>query len=281
VLGWPDAALLQVDLTVPPPTPAGRRRPPLAARIRACDVATGNRILDARVSLVGERARLRDPDAVPRAQAAPAVHAALLGRPLICWNYGDLAALREAVPHPGWPDSGRYGPGPHTYAADSDSTAWRAQLDDRRHRLRPARLNQIRRPRRRHRRPSCGSHMHRSPLSDGASTTAVRPVPSSTPPRSVKPAPPNRTGRPCAASCAQSAPGGGAVGGAVDGTAVEGVAGVTHTGAGRAGASVQPATSTAHSGTRRVVPRDRGTAGRRAITCRPYPPTAVRPRRAC
>jgi hypothetical protein len=131
VLARPDAVVVQVDLTVPPPTPAGRRRPPIAARIRACAVASGARLLDVRVSLVGERARLRDEAAVPRDQVAPAVHAALLGRPLICWDHDELLALREAVPHPDWP-GGSSPADRRPYSARQDSTLWRAQLDDRR-----------------------------------------------------------------------------------------------------------------------------------------------------
>jgi hypothetical protein len=57
------------------------------------------------------------------------VHAALLGRPLICWDHDELLALREAVPHPDWPN----GSSPAERRPNSvrlDATLWRAQLDD-------------------------------------------------------------------------------------------------------------------------------------------------------
>ncbi|MDI6101881.1 hypothetical protein QLQ12_25000 [Actinoplanes sp. NEAU-A12] len=132
VLAWPGAVVVQVDQSVPPPTPAGTRRKPIAARIRACDVATGTRLTDVLVSLAGTRSRLRDPAARESDDVAPVVHGALLGRPLLCWSGSDTAALRAAVPHPDWPTAGRYGSHPRAWLAESTSRWWRAQLDDRR-----------------------------------------------------------------------------------------------------------------------------------------------------
>jgi hypothetical protein len=92
LLAWTGAAVLQVDLHVPPPTPAGRRRPPTAARVRAVD-------LDA---------------------AAPAIHRALVGRRLLLWSHQDLVNLLAAAPHDALP-----GVGEVHWAHDGDG--WPAQ----------------------------------------------------------------------------------------------------------------------------------------------------------
>jgi hypothetical protein len=132
LLAWPDARVFQVDLTDAPRAESGRARPPIAARVRACDVRSGKRVLDVLCSLVGPKSALRDPDAVPAADARPVIHKALLGRPLIYWADDELKRLRRAAPDPGWPAFGRYGPAPRGYAVHSDSMVWRAQLNQRR-----------------------------------------------------------------------------------------------------------------------------------------------------
>ena len=140
LLAWPDGAVVQVDLTVPPPTPAGRRRPPTAARVRACDLA-GARLVDVLVRLVGPRAHHVPPGAVARADAAGAVHRAVLGRRLVVWRVADLHQLAMAAPHerlPGsWQASDLSQPhlpvGGHVraVAVEPVATRWRGQLDPR------------------------------------------------------------------------------------------------------------------------------------------------------
>lgn len=124
------AAVLQVDLRNPGPTPGGNTRPDVAARIRAVDL-DGRRRLDVLVDLTGARSKFRDPDAVAREQAAPVVHQALLGRPLIAWQYREFADLRTAAPHPDWYRPA-YG-GRHESLTDVAelSRQWRGQLDER------------------------------------------------------------------------------------------------------------------------------------------------------
>ena len=113
LLSWPDAAILQVDLTVPPPTPAGRRRPATAAHLRAVDLH-GMRLVQVLVRLVGPRAHHVPVHAVPAAAAAPVVHRALLGRRLLTWSLQDLRSLQDlerlhqAAPHPDLPRLPRY-----------------------------------------------------------------------------------------------------------------------------------------------------------------------------
>ncbi len=97
VLGWDEAALVQVDQTVPPSAPSGRKRPPTAARIRACDLS-GSRLLDVVVRLVGPSAQHIPDGAVAPDDAAPTIHQALSGRRLIVWHERDLEHLRQAAP---------------------------------------------------------------------------------------------------------------------------------------------------------------------------------------
>ncbi len=81
LLAWTGAAVLQVDLHVPPPTPAGRRRPPTAARVRAVDL-DGGRLVDVLVRLVGPRAHYVPDGAVGPQATVPTIHRALVGRPV-------------------------------------------------------------------------------------------------------------------------------------------------------------------------------------------------------
>lgn len=123
----PGAVVLHAVQNGLPRTPSGRARPPLSARIRAVGAATGRSLLDVNVSLVGLRARLRDPDAVPAAEVAEKVIAVLGGKTLICWS-GDVGVLRQAVPYD-WPDRDYYTQRPRTVTVESWSTSWRAQMN--------------------------------------------------------------------------------------------------------------------------------------------------------
>jgi hypothetical protein len=98
LLASPQAAVLQVDLVVPPPTPAGRKRPPTAARVRAVGL-DGTRLVDMLVRLVGPRAHHLSAGAIAAEDAAPAIHRVLLGRRLLLWSDQDLAGLRLATRH--------------------------------------------------------------------------------------------------------------------------------------------------------------------------------------
>jgi hypothetical protein len=102
LLGWTDAAVVPVDLHTPPPTPAGRKRPPSAARVRAVD-PHGRRLVDVLVRLVGPCAHHIPQGAIPTGEAAPPVHRAQLGRRLLMWGQHDLIGLHQAAPHPELP----------------------------------------------------------------------------------------------------------------------------------------------------------------------------------
>jgi hypothetical protein len=133
LLGWTDAAVVQVDLAVPPPMPSGRARPPTAARIRAVDLQ-GERLVDVLVRLVGPRAHHVPAGAVPPKDAAPAV-GRLQGRRLIVWHEPDLEHLRRVAPdlnradeHAGW--NRAYGfPREQVAVLWWLVTQWRGQLD--------------------------------------------------------------------------------------------------------------------------------------------------------
>ncbi|SRR6266511_10653 len=103
LLAWgTGAVVVQVDLHIPPLTPAGRRRPPTAARVRAAGL-DGARLVDVLVRLVGKRAEHVPADAIPAQEAVPKIHQAVLGARLIMWSLLDLERLRLAAPHPGLP----------------------------------------------------------------------------------------------------------------------------------------------------------------------------------
>jgi hypothetical protein len=144
LLAWTGAAVLQVDLHVPPPTPAGRRRPPTAARVRAVNL-DGGRLVDALVRLVGPRAQRVPEGAIAPEAAAPVIHRALVGRRLLMWSHQDLANLWAAAPHEDWPhigdvhgayDAAEFGADPLSHpiraravALQHLATRWRGQLD--------------------------------------------------------------------------------------------------------------------------------------------------------
>ncbi len=141
LLPWTGAAVVQVDLHVLPPTPAGRRRPPTAARVRAVNL-DGGRLVDVLVRLVGPRAHHVPADALAPEDAVPTIHEAVLGARLILWSIQDLDRLRVAAPHPDLPQL------PHAYevsdlpqphlpipehvqavAVEPMATRWRGQVD--------------------------------------------------------------------------------------------------------------------------------------------------------
>jgi hypothetical protein len=134
LLTWADAAIVQVDLSVPAATPAGRKRTPTAAHVRACDVQ-GERLIDVLVRLVGPRAHHVPAGAVPREDAAPAIHEALEGRRLIAWHEPDLQHLRQAAPdlsradeHAGWNQMCGF-PRERVAVLWCLAAQWRGQLD--------------------------------------------------------------------------------------------------------------------------------------------------------
>jgi hypothetical protein len=141
LLAWPHATIVQVDLTVPPPAPSGRKRPPTAARIRAIGLA-GERLVDVLVQLVGPRAQHVPADTLAPEQALPAIHQAVLGRRLIMWSIQDLERLRLAAPHQDLPRLPRLFeasdvPQPHlpipehvqAVTVEPMATRWRGQVD--------------------------------------------------------------------------------------------------------------------------------------------------------
>jgi hypothetical protein len=141
LLAWPGAAVVQVDLHMPPPTPAGRRRPPTAARVRAVDL-DGARLVDVLVRLVGPRAHYVPAGAVAPEDVVPAIHQAVVGARLIMWSVLDLERLRLAAPHPdlprlAWLPEASDLPQPHlplpdharAVAVEPMATRWRGQVD--------------------------------------------------------------------------------------------------------------------------------------------------------
>jgi hypothetical protein len=137
VLAWEAGAVVQVDLTVPPPSDSGRKRPPTAARIRAVDL-TGRRLVDVTIRLVGPRARWVPDSAVSSEEGMLKAHRALLGRPLVLWEGSEMEALLEAAPHETWRPAvpqWRLKPGEqpperaHWETVHTKATQWRGQLD--------------------------------------------------------------------------------------------------------------------------------------------------------
>jgi hypothetical protein len=136
VRGWldrPGVSIVQADLVNPGPTSSGSARRDTAIRVAAVD-GDGLRIVDALVSLVGPRARIVEPEAIPTADGAAIVHRALLGRPLIAWDESELWALVRALPHADWQEGRRWGSWDEDRiaAVQPVSTRWRGQLDERR-----------------------------------------------------------------------------------------------------------------------------------------------------
>ncbi|MEU4235526.1 hypothetical protein AB0F17_65645 [Nonomuraea sp. NPDC026600] len=95
-------AVLWVDLHEAPRTPAGRRRPPLAARVQAVD-HTGGRLLDVLVRLAGPRTPGAPNEAMPATEGAQALQAALDGRHLVGWESRPLGPVTERLAELGAP----------------------------------------------------------------------------------------------------------------------------------------------------------------------------------
>jgi len=96
----------------------------------------GARLLDVTVRLVGPRAQHVPAEAIARTEAAPRVHRALLGRPLLLWDGQELTELRTAVPHSDWPS---WDDRPARYATVRELSArWRGQLDPRTRQILPS-----------------------------------------------------------------------------------------------------------------------------------------------
>lgn len=97
-----ELAVVWVSLHEAEPTPSGRRRPPLAARVQAVD-HTGRRLVDALVRLAGPRTKGAPEEAVPAAEGAQSLRKALVGRRVLCWTSSALEPVTErlmALGHP-------------------------------------------------------------------------------------------------------------------------------------------------------------------------------------
>ncbi|WP_214327897.1 hypothetical protein [Nonomuraea sediminis] len=95
-------AVVWVNLHEAPRTAAGRARPPLAAQVQAVD-GTGGRLLDILVRLAGPRTSGAPADAVPAAEGAGALRAALDGRRLVGWDVRPLAPVTDRLAALGQP----------------------------------------------------------------------------------------------------------------------------------------------------------------------------------
>ncbi|GAA3225071.1 hypothetical protein [Nonomuraea helvata] len=134
-------AVVWVHLHEAPPTPAGRARPPLAARVQAVD-RTGARLLDVLVRLAGPRTSGAPADAVPAAAGAEALRAVLDGRRLIGWDDRPLAPVTDRLAALGSPvrlsapeEERRHGDGWPGTVRDRVAQ-WRGELDPATRRLR-------------------------------------------------------------------------------------------------------------------------------------------------
>lgn len=93
-------AVVWVEVLGAEPTPAGRKRAPLASRVQAVD-EKGRRILDVLIRLAGPRTRGAPAEALAPGEGAERMAAALAGRRRVVW--GPLMAVRErlaALGHP-------------------------------------------------------------------------------------------------------------------------------------------------------------------------------------
>ncbi|TMR14094.1 hypothetical protein ETD86_29555 [Nonomuraea turkmeniaca] len=92
----PATAVVWVSVHEAPRTPAGRARPPLAARVQAVD-GSGDRLLDVLVRLTGPRTAGAPAKAVSAAEGAAALHAALDGHHLVGWYDRPLHSVTERL----------------------------------------------------------------------------------------------------------------------------------------------------------------------------------------
>ncbi|MFD0353608.1 hypothetical protein ACFVHW_07645 [Streptomyces sp. NPDC127110] len=102
-------AIVWVDLLEAEPTPSGRKRPPLAARVHAVD-ERGRRILDVLIRLAGPRTQGAPEEAVAPEAGAAKLTRAFAGRRRVVW--GPLRTVRERLGELGHPvDLGTLAPG--------------------------------------------------------------------------------------------------------------------------------------------------------------------------
>ncbi|QTI87211.1 hypothetical protein [Streptomyces sp. AgN23] len=102
VLADPALAVVWVEVLEAEPTPSGRRRPPLAARIHAVD-GHGRLLVDVLVRLAGPRTKGAPAGAVPPEEGAKALQAALEGRRRITWTADVLKGVTERLAALGCP----------------------------------------------------------------------------------------------------------------------------------------------------------------------------------
>jgi hypothetical protein len=82
-------AIVWVTVHEAPLTPAGNKRPPLAARVHVVDEA-GRRLADVLVRLAGPRTKGAPDDAVPASEGVAALSAAIEGRRAVLWTDWEL-----------------------------------------------------------------------------------------------------------------------------------------------------------------------------------------------
>lgn len=133
VLADPALAVVWVEVMEAEPTPSGRRRPPLAARVHAVD-CDGRLLVDVLVRLAGPRTKGAPADAIPPEAGARALQAALKGRRRITWTADALTAVTDRLAALGHP--GRLGPAEPTGPAETGvwsprRRAWPGQVRDR------------------------------------------------------------------------------------------------------------------------------------------------------
>ncbi|MFJ3182581.1 hypothetical protein ACIPJN_29900 [Streptomyces sp. NPDC086796] len=95
-----ELAIVWVELTAAPDTPAGRRRPPLAGRVQVVD-ESGRRRADVLVRLAGPRTKGAPAEALSPEDGAQALSRALAGRRQVVWGALDLVGSRlSELGHP-------------------------------------------------------------------------------------------------------------------------------------------------------------------------------------
>ncbi|MFI1831334.1 hypothetical protein ACH41E_33545 [Streptomyces sp. NPDC020412] len=129
-------AIVWVELVEAEPSPSGRRRPPLAARVHVVDEA-GRRLLDVLVRLAGPRTKGAPADAVEPAKAAVQMKEAFAERARVTWGpLGTVVARMADLGYPagalgvsavGLVESGSVGRWPDDVA--SRFAQWRGELD--------------------------------------------------------------------------------------------------------------------------------------------------------
>lgn len=131
-----ELAIVWVELTAAPNTPAGRRRPPLAGRVQVADEA-GRKRADVLVRLAGPRTNGAPADALSAGDGALALSRAMAGRRQVVW--GPLSAVAARLSELGHPLTGATGPTPPAGSRLGDRfwddsvparfAQWRGELD--------------------------------------------------------------------------------------------------------------------------------------------------------